>query len=411
MPALHMDPEQVRQAAEQLEQFAGLIYEGSQALQRRLARLDWQGGGSADFTVRLQQVVRGLRQQAEEARTFSQRIRREVDEWQATDSAGPGHPTSRFGFGPQLAAAGGGVALVGSVLGASTSAGEAYHDAIRGMSWKDRFLEEQRLDAARAASRAHLDAMQDEAEIHSRLEDLDARIADLERRRAGAQSRADAWYNRIRPDWDKEHRPFPGDGDGLPWRTESDDYEDQVSQLDIELQALRSERQNLQAELDACRQEQANLAELQARQSALEGVIAPGIPEDGPSARHPYFPGTDSTNCTRYAARHRNVPCSGNAHQWNDQAAAAGYETGNRPVPGSVLVIEPDPTGRQSHATHGHVAIVDGVDDLGGGSYNVHIREGGWNGGYSERSLTIHTSGASADVRGVPVSFIYDQQR
>lgn len=415
MTTLHMDPEPVRSSAAQLDQAAGEIFAHCEALQQALGRLDWQGGNSEHFVAGMKRLVRLLRQRAEEVRSLSQRAHHEVDEWLAADAA-------RGPSGVRLAAAGGGVAAAGAVLGAST--GNPYADEYSRMPWADRFQEEARLQKEIADAQARLNQMRSEESIQKDMDDLDARIAELERKKAEAQAAADAWYNKVLPDWDNEHLPFPGDGDGLPWRTESDDYEDQVAGYDAEIQALRAQRQNLQTELAARQQATAHLAELQSRGSALSNIINQGIPPDGPTK--PDWLRNQLAGCTLYVAGKRNVhdwPNAngqaghpGDAQYWDNQARQAGYEVGSRPVKGSIMVFEPD-HGKSNGIMNvsdeaGHVAYVENVQRVEGG-YKVTVSQANtkYVGGQYVRGTYIDQNTKTVMVKDgqSAASFIYDQ--
>jgi len=60
--------------------------------------------------------------------------------------------------------------------------------------------------------------------------------------------------------------------------------------------------------------------------------------------------------CTYYVAQKRTVPWSGNAGTWLNGARNSGYETGNTPKPGAIMVTS------EGKGT-GHVAYVESVDE------------------------------------------------
>jgi len=61
--------------------------------------------------------------------------------------------------------------------------------------------------------------------------------------------------------------------------------------------------------------------------------------------------------CTWYVASRRNVPWSGNANMWMENAAAMGYATGYTPVAGAIV--------ETSESWWGHVALVESVNGDG----------------------------------------------
>lgn len=137
-----------------------------------------------------------------------------------------------------------------------------------------------------------------------------------------------------------------------------------------------------QAEADRQAQEQAaqEAAAQQAQQTA--SYTSTGAPVVG-SGSDPY--GGGSSNCTdeawlqAYAAGHV-LPNWGNATSWLYNAQATGYSTGYAPAAGAIAVY--------SH----HVAYVDHVNADG----TVYIKEGGFNGGYNERTVSATGTGTQA---------------
>lgn len=110
---------------------------------------------------------------------------------------------------------------------------------------------------------------------------------------------------------------------------------------------------------------------------SVGGGGSANVPTEGiPSSRTPADKLAILGGCTNYVATKRDVSGfwkSGrmNAHYWNENAAAAGFEVGNEPVAGSIMVIEAD------HGTHngimdvndsaGHVLYVESVKETDGG--------------------------------------------
>jgi surface antigen len=59
-------------------------------------------------------------------------------------------------------------------------------------------------------------------------------------------------------------------------------------------------------------------------------------------------------NCTRYVASEYDIPWTGNAATWDDQAAQHGYEVDATPREGDIY--------QSNEGPYGHVAIVRNVD-------------------------------------------------
>jgi surface antigen/uncharacterized protein YukE len=100
-------------------------------------------------------------------------------------------------------------------------------------------------------------------------------------------------------------------------------------------------------------------------------------PTEGiPSSRTPADKLAILGGCTNYVATKRDVsgfwkPGRMNATYWNENATAAGFEVGNKPVAGSIMVIEADNGTNNGimnvHDTAGHVLCVESVKETAGG--------------------------------------------
>ena len=103
------------------------------------------------------------------------------------------------------------------------------------------------------------------------------------------------------------------------------------------------------------------------------------------SGSNPY-PGGWS-NCTYgawqalYNARGIALPNLGNASSWYSNAASLGYHVSSTPTAGGIAVY------------NGHVAYVDSVN-----GNSVHIVEGGFNGHYNERWVSVSGTGTKSTI-------------
>jgi uncharacterized protein YukE len=88
MPVLHMETDQVRQAAHQLYQAANTIREHGQSLTSATQALDWHGSSRDMFTHEISTVLQTAYRLADEGDTLSMRLLREVEEWEQVDGIG-----------------------------------------------------------------------------------------------------------------------------------------------------------------------------------------------------------------------------------------------------------------------------------------------------------------------------------
>lgn len=431
MTTLHMDTEIVRAAEKQIQLSMEHMLELTQTVSNQTQQVDWIGASRDEFEMEIQQALRQIQSQVQQGVQLGERLDREVAEWETTAS------TLSGAYGGLLrliratplpsnswlhAISNSSVAVGGAVLGAAVSVNKVYSGGpgmsastdyasrYESMNWSDKFSEEQSLDSeiSKAAALVPSNAAEQLQNYDREIASVESQIASIEAKRAEADQKAKGFVNQVIPDL-----PLQADRqDGVPWRVKADDYQDQVQEYDRQLAELQKQKASLTTDRNALQIKVDHLADLNSQKAALENVIHNGIAADGPSAKHPYFPGTDASNCTKYASSQRNVPCSGNAYQWNEQAQKAGYDVGYKPVKGSVIVFEPDPKGKVSDKTYGHVAIVDNVQDLGNGKYSISISEGGWPGEKTIHHRTIEVSGSSKDAncQNVPISYIYGKK-
>jgi surface antigen len=303
---------------------------------------------------------------------------------------------------------------------------------ISKMSWADRFdyadeppKQIKELEEAQQELNDMIDGCDQE------IADIDEQIADLQAQRDALQKEADRLWNKIRPDDDGLRF---GRDDGffdMPWRTEADDLEDQIADLDRRIENLQEQKQGLieqrqthQRKLNDINQQ---LKALRQNQKKLNKLIDRGIPPDGPTK--PDSLRNKLSGCTHYVAEKRDVSAwpdsknepghPGNACQWDDQARRANYEVGQKPLKGAIVVWEPGAKYTQehnnytvsTHATAGHVAIVEAVDRSKPDVIRIKIGHANISQGSGTHSEPLHqwVTLDPAEVSRGDISFVYDK--
>lgn len=189
-----------------------------------------------------------------------------------------------------------------------------------------------------------------------------------------------------------------------------------------EVDRLGSEIKNLEQQLAGDPSNtalQTQLSDLRSQRNELMSTLDSGIPASAtPNDKRAILGG-----CTNYVATKRDVsafwkPGKMNAHYWNENAAAAGFEVGNRPVKGSIMVVEADHGGNNGIMNvddqAGHVLYVEGVTETDGG-YMVSYSHAGTlydeAGSYIPGKYKMLNSSAPVFVpyESAAVSFIYDK--
>jgi surface antigen/uncharacterized protein YukE len=417
-----METELVRKTSQQLKQTNSMIIETMNELKSQVQFMMWEGQSAEEFRAEFDSLNRQILSVCEQGNTIGQRVELEVQEWLAVDGQGANHlqevSKSLSSF---LLPAAGGVFFAGTpqVLGVSTISSDGQYIAeYQQMPWNKKLQTEKDLTVQIAEQKKTLAEMKSADELQNDIASFDEKIAELEKKKSEAQAQADQWYNKIIPD-----TPLATDKDGVPWRVRTDDFEDQIADVDRQIKDLQAQKQAAQQNLVERQNLPAQLAELEARQTALSQVIDQGIAPDKPAT--PAWLKNHLGGCTNYVAEKRDVSAfpndrgqsghPGDAYQWDNQAQKAGYDVGSRPVKGSIMVFEGNNNVARVDQEAGHVAYVENVKKVDGG-YEVTISQA--NTMYDKNGNFIrgtHTSPQTSKIlikdsaRGV--SFIYDKPK
>ena len=415
MGIIRMETERVRQVARQLGQASDAISQEMENLNGRVRSMNWQGAGADEFRAEFDALMRQMTSACEQGLLLDQRAEREVEQWLAADGQGAIHfqELKRSLSDLNLIMAGGSGVMLASaqVLGVSTAINEQYLREYQDISWKEKFEAEKKIQEELVATKKQLDGTKSAEELQNEINGIDAQIAELEKKKAEAQEKADAWYNKVLPNW-----PLEGDSDGVPWRVRTDDFEDEIAGYNRQIQELQAQKQPLQNALNIRQQLDAHLAELQGRQNALNHVIDKGVPANGPTK--PEWLHNQLGGCANYVAGKRDVSDFGGGHPgdasaWDNQARAAGYDVGERPAKGAIMVFEGQNDVMKVDKTAGHVAYVESVEKVDGG-YNVTVSQA--NTQYDSKGNLVRGTYINPNTKTVfvkdganGVSFIYDK--
>ena len=252
---LHMDLDALQSAAHQVLANAQTTEERAQALASIAHSMDWQGSSRDMLVSEVETIVQALAAEASRGRDLAARVEREIAKWVNADTrSGQDFATVRSQFSALLAA--------GLVLGAQTTA------AAGGATLAQQAATLAGLPAQITALSDRLNALNSAIPSDATLASVEAQIAALQLKRAQAQSNAESLINHVLPDL-----PLAADDDPhlLPWyRSQADNYEDEVARLDQELKRLESVRSALQERQQVTNQ----LANAQAQQTNLQNTLA-----------------------------------------------------------------------------------------------------------------------------------------
>jgi WXG100 family type VII secretion target len=290
MTQIRIDTEYVREIGRHLVNQGDRVSEIGQELQRAISSLDtgaWDGRSRARAEPMLDRVRPESSRVANRLEELGRKLRHVADTFEQEDNTAArnleGMPWVDFETS-------GGRVLGASTVATAMSAPAAMYASlnmplenyrprdISKMSWADRFdyadeLREQikELGDAQQKLKDKIDKCDQE------IADIDEQIARLRAQRDALQEKADDWQNKLKPDDDGLRWGFDDGIIDAPWRTESDDMEDQIADLDERIEGLQEERQGLieqragyQQELEEVNQ---NLRGLRESQAELEQVM------------------------------------------------------------------------------------------------------------------------------------------
>jgi len=165
----------------------------------------------------------------------------------------------------------------------------------------------------------------------------------------------------------------------------------ELSSVNQEIRQLESQSRSSLSVADA-----RHLEELYNRRSELDALAREGVAAGKPGANN--FP---EGQCTWYVASRRNIgSLHGDARYWDGAAVDSGYDVGNMPVKGSIMVWQPGV--HNADANYGHVSFVERVIPNRDGSFTVEYTDNmNMN---SDAPTRINISPGEDGV-----SFIYDQ--
>lgn len=439
MPFIHMQTESVLAVARQLQAANQYIREQAAYLENSAHVVEWMGPSRDQFLHELAGLLAGIVRQTEAGAALSQRVEREVQEWEAV-SAKMGSGYLDLGSVirniaatpiPALSAIGAVVSAAavqqGQVLGINSLDFADLKQVYQFMPWSEKFSEERSLQIKIAELKELINRECSVDSLTREINEIDGQISTLDAKRTAAEKNAKNLINGILPN---RFPPVGNDGDGNPfWRSKADDYEDEIADYDARLRTLKSQRDLLVQQRQTIERSQHELANLEAKSAAVSAVIDEGIAPDGPtraSVRN------QLGGCTHYVAEKRDVfdwpNAAGdpghpkNATYWNDQASQAGYEVGELPAKGSIIVFEagydPDgPGGRVGYGKAGHVGYVERVTRVEGG-YQVEFSHA--NTRYTDQNQSdfyrgVHDMNRNS-TKFIPddgisgISFIYDKK-
>lgn len=398
-----MDTNTVRTSTQQMKQSAIQMTNLLQSISSDAQSANWVGPSHDQFISEVQRITQGIKTQIETLSILASRVEHEVTEWENVAASLEGAyggisemirsitlPTS---IAAMLGtASGAATSMRGSVLGVSTTAdGIALSGAgvlsapeqktlYQKMSWSDKFEEQKSINAEinRINGLLPRDAQGKFDELDNQIVDIDKEIVALQEKRDIAEKKSNGLFNQVMPDF-----PLQGDKeDGLPWRVRADDYEDEVTNYNRQIAALKNQKDGLTSEKQSIQSNLDQLNILNTQEATLDTVIGQGITSDGPT--NPTWYKNGFGGCTNYVAEKRDLyisqdtRISGNAQNWRDTATNAGWDVGKQPAKGSIMVFQGEASTdyhTANRAVGGHVAYVENVSSNADGSYNVTISE------------------------------------
>ncbi len=165
----------------------------------------------------------------------------------------------------------------------------------------------------------------------------------------------------------------------------------ELTSINQEIRDLESQSRSNLSVADARR-----LEELYDQRSQLDGLMRDGVAVGKPGPNN--FP---EGQCTWYVASRRDIgPLHGDARLWNGVASDTGYDVGDVPVKGSIMVWQPGV--HNADERYGHVSFIERVIPNRDGTFTVEFTDN-LNMNPDKPTRIVITPGEEG------VSFIYDR--
>ncbi|MBE7531201.1 MAG: CHAP domain-containing protein [Ardenticatenaceae bacterium] len=165
----------------------------------------------------------------------------------------------------------------------------------------------------------------------------------------------------------------------------------ELASINQEIRELESQSRSNLSVAEARR-----LEELYDQRSQLDGLMRDGVTVGKPGPNN--FP---EGQCTWYVASRREIgPLHGDARLWNSVASDTGYDVGDVPIKGSIMVWQPGV--HNADQNYGHVSFVERVIPNRDGTFTVEFTDN-LNMNPDNPTRIVITPGEEG------VSFIYDR--
>ena len=394
---IHMETETVLAIAKQLQETCEIIEARFQTLDINFQTMPWEGTSSEEFHASIHSLKLNFSKLNIEGKNLSNRAEQEVAEWLNADQYFAEGYSAVGKLAAVIASRPVGLYLTGMVMGASSSNGAANYNE---MSWSERFDEQEAIQERISEAQNELDGLPQQRE--EAIQTIEEEIAYWEAKKAEMEELANNPFNKI-----------PGN---LKGDSASDIYEKEVQRCDEILASLNERKALYESEAywgEKAGEIETRISDLKMQQTELNGLIQQGIESDGPTS------GIKLAGCAKYVSEQRDVsdfmiPGDSNACQWDNNAIEAGYEVGDRPIPGSIMVIEPENGFMTVDSKAGHVVFIEKVTPVEGG-YEITYSQastprdsaGNWTGDYSYTNVRTSTRVIADGTSGV--SYIYEK--
>lgn len=368
---LRIEPEQARQAANQIDQVAETMAQEMNLLQTAMNQLalGWDAPGSAAFIQALQSVIHQITASRDEAHSLSHRLVGFVEKWEEVDRQGV-HPGE--GDTPLLHSF-----KVPPTYGPVEEGKEGKQAKPDRQDHTPETTIEDAEPSSEPVSTANPGTTATGSQNSNPLANQPAKPPanpGIPNRPGMAAGVTMAGAALVSPSLDRNHTTQTGqmtEGEGAASDQEktippsmSGGWSNVLTQLEqTNAEIAKLEQLPVRGPLD-----EHQLRASYEQRTQLEGIIAEGIPANGRDpAKNPFPEG----ECTWFATSKRDLfpAVTGDAKYWAERAATSGLEVGNIPIKGSVMVWQPGVF--KAHEVHGHVSFVESVERLSDGTFKV----------------------------------------
>lgn len=258
MSNILIKPPQIRNTSSQLRSHAKIIQTAFDRIDQIITELSparFEGLSSSTFRMRYSLKKGSIQKASEKVIYFAQTLEQIAQKFEEADKALKNASNS------------------GQVLGLSSIAGDLLEKArfanFSHLNWKEKAEVLKRLHLELEDLQERLNSSRSIEDLDKEINNIQAKIAEINRLKEEATAGSKNWLNQVIPDWPLERDTT----DGAPWRVKADDFDDEIAEYDRQLAELDQQQRALVEERELRISNQERFDEVQSQYTSAKDQV------------------------------------------------------------------------------------------------------------------------------------------